>query len=49
MPQDERGLRGFLVDSLPKLFILDDIHIWPEEREQFHGLARQPGEPVLTL
>ncbi|KAF4790514.1 leucine rich repeat containing 43 [Turdus rufiventris] len=34
--------RGFLVDSLPKLFILDDIHIWPEEREQFHGLARQP-------
>ncbi|XP_066187189.1 leucine-rich repeat-containing protein 43 [Sylvia atricapilla] len=34
--------RGFLVDSLPKLSILDDIHIWPEEREQFHGLARQP-------
>ncbi|NXY33022.1 LRC43 protein, partial [Pomatorhinus ruficollis] len=31
--------RGFLVDSLPKLSILDDIHIWPEEREQFHGLA----------
>ncbi|NXK64203.1 LRC43 protein, partial [Sylvietta virens] len=34
--------RGFLVDSLPKLSILDDIHIWPEERQQFHGLARQP-------
>ncbi|XP_063272246.1 leucine-rich repeat-containing protein 43 isoform X2 [Prinia subflava] len=34
--------RGFLVDSLPKLAILDDIHIWPEERQQFHGLARQP-------
>ncbi|NXP39420.1 LRC43 protein, partial [Leiothrix lutea] len=34
--------RGFLVDSLPKLSILDDIHIWPEEREQFHGLAGQP-------
>ncbi|TRZ18332.1 hypothetical protein HGM15179_008757 [Zosterops borbonicus] len=34
--------RGFLVDSLPKLSILDDIYIWPEEREQFHGLARQP-------
>ncbi|OWK61204.1 Leucine-rich repeat-containing protein 43 [Lonchura striata] len=34
--------RGFLVDSLPKLFILDDIQIWPEERQQFRGLARQP-------
>ncbi|NWI28405.1 LRC43 protein, partial [Sula dactylatra] len=34
--------RGFLVDSLPKLFILDDIHIGPDERRQFHGLARQP-------
>ncbi|NWT78872.1 LRC43 protein, partial [Lanius ludovicianus] len=34
--------RGFLVDSLPKLSILDDIHIWPDERQQFHGLARQP-------
>ncbi|XP_032931955.1 leucine-rich repeat-containing protein 43 isoform X2 [Catharus ustulatus] len=34
--------RGFLVDSLPKLSILDDIHIWPEEREHFYGLARQP-------
>ncbi|KAL2298336.1 hypothetical protein Nmel_015330 [Mimus melanotis] len=34
--------RGFLVDSLPKLFILDDIHIWPEERQQFRDLARQP-------
>ncbi|XP_023793069.1 leucine-rich repeat-containing protein 43 isoform X2 [Cyanistes caeruleus] len=35
--------RGFLVDSLPKLSILDDIRIWPDERQQFHGLARQPG------
>ncbi|XP_068064592.1 leucine-rich repeat-containing protein 43 isoform X1 [Anomalospiza imberbis] len=34
--------RGFLLDSLPKLSILDDIHIWPDERQQFHGLARQP-------
>ncbi|XP_048179013.1 leucine-rich repeat-containing protein 43 isoform X1 [Corvus hawaiiensis] len=34
--------RGFLVDSLPKLSILDDIHIRPDERQQFHGLARQP-------
>ncbi|NXU11035.1 LRC43 protein, partial [Pardalotus punctatus] len=34
--------RGFLVDSLPKLFILDDIRIWPDDRLQFHGLAKQP-------
>ncbi|NXH17362.1 LRC43 protein, partial [Bucco capensis] len=34
--------RGFLVDSLSKLSILDDIHIEPDERHQFHGLARQP-------
>ncbi|NXA93804.1 LRC43 protein, partial [Melanocharis versteri] len=34
--------RGFLVDSLPQLSILDDIHIWPDERQQFHGLGRQP-------
>ncbi|NXD50716.1 LRC43 protein, partial [Corvus moneduloides] len=34
--------RGFLMDSLPKLSILDDIHIQPDERQQFHGLARQP-------
>ncbi|KFZ64759.1 Leucine-rich repeat-containing protein 43, partial [Antrostomus carolinensis] len=34
--------RGFLVDSLPKLSILDDIHVGPDERHQFHGLARQP-------
>ncbi|KAK2537832.1 Lrrc43 isoform A [Columba livia] len=34
--------RGFLVDSLPKLSILDDIYIWPDERHRFHGLARQP-------
>ncbi|NXK51198.1 LRC43 protein, partial [Chauna torquata] len=34
--------RGFVVDSLPKLSILDDIHVGPNERHQFHGLARQP-------
>ncbi|NXJ35755.1 LRC43 protein, partial [Ciconia maguari] len=34
--------RGFLVDSLPKLSILDDIQIGHDERHQFHGLARQP-------
>ncbi|NWW87254.1 LRC43 protein, partial [Rhynochetos jubatus] len=34
--------RGFLVDSLPKLSILDDIRVGPDERHQFRGLARQP-------
>ncbi|NWH70232.1 LRC43 protein, partial [Piaya cayana] len=34
--------RGFLVDSLPKLSVLDDIHIGPDERHQFHGLSGQP-------
>ncbi|NXL44383.1 LRC43 protein, partial [Podilymbus podiceps] len=34
--------RGFLVDSLPKLSVLDDIHIRPDEKHRFHGLARQP-------
>ncbi|KFV18944.1 Leucine-rich repeat-containing protein 43, partial [Tauraco erythrolophus] len=33
--------RGFLVDSLPKLCVLDDIHIGADERHRFHGLARQ--------
>uniref|UniRef100_A0A8C3UL57 Leucine rich repeat containing 43 n=1 Tax=Catharus ustulatus TaxID=91951 RepID=A0A8C3UL57_CATUS len=41
--------RGFLVDSLPKLSILDDIHIWPEEREHFYGLARQPGDEARVV
>ncbi|NXY18316.1 LRC43 protein, partial [Atrichornis clamosus] len=34
--------KGFLLDSLPKLCLLDDTHIWPDERQQFCGLARQP-------
>ncbi|XP_010022914.1 PREDICTED: leucine-rich repeat-containing protein 43, partial [Nestor notabilis] len=34
--------RGFLVDSLPKLCILDDIHVGFDERHQFLGLASQP-------
>ncbi|XP_054029261.1 leucine-rich repeat-containing protein 43 [Dryobates pubescens] len=34
--------RGFLVDSLPKLCVLDDIHIEPDERHRFQGLAKQP-------
>ncbi|XP_021268378.1 leucine-rich repeat-containing protein 43 isoform X2 [Numida meleagris] len=34
--------RGFIVDSLPKLSVLDDIHIELEERYQFCGLSKQP-------
>uniref|UniRef100_A0A8V5H2H7 Uncharacterized protein n=1 Tax=Melopsittacus undulatus TaxID=13146 RepID=A0A8V5H2H7_MELUD len=34
--------RGFLVDSLPKLSILDDIHVGLDERHQFLGLASEP-------
>ncbi|XP_035196742.1 N-acetyllactosaminide beta-1,3-N-acetylglucosaminyltransferase 4 isoform X2 [Oxyura jamaicensis] len=34
--------RGFVVDSLPQLSVLDDIHVGPDERHQFRGLARQP-------
>ncbi|NWS41721.1 LRC43 protein, partial [Probosciger aterrimus] len=34
--------RAFLVDSLPKLSILDDIHVGFDERHQFLGLASQP-------
>uniref|UniRef100_A0A8B9RYG4 Leucine rich repeat containing 43 n=1 Tax=Accipiter nisus TaxID=211598 RepID=A0A8B9RYG4_9AVES len=41
--------RGFLVDSLPRLSILDDIHIGPEERHQFQGLARQPGDEAQVV
>uniref|UniRef100_A0A8C5UEC5 Leucine rich repeat containing 43 n=1 Tax=Malurus cyaneus samueli TaxID=2593467 RepID=A0A8C5UEC5_9PASS len=40
--------RGFLVDSLPKLSYLDGIQIWPDERLRFHGLANQPGEPLMS-
>lgn len=38
--------RGFIVDSLPKLSFLDDIHIGLDERYQFRGLSKQPGEPL---
>ncbi|NXF04153.1 LRC43 protein, partial [Smithornis capensis] len=34
--------RGFLVDSLPRLSFLDDIHVGHDERQQFQGLAGQP-------
>uniref|UniRef100_A0A8V5H4W5 Uncharacterized protein n=1 Tax=Melopsittacus undulatus TaxID=13146 RepID=A0A8V5H4W5_MELUD len=38
--------RGFLVDSLPKLSILDDIHVGLDERHQFLGLASEPGQSL---
>ncbi|OXB64136.1 hypothetical protein ASZ78_002066, partial [Callipepla squamata] len=34
--------RGFVVDSLPKLSVLDDIHVGLNERHQFCGLSKQP-------
>ncbi|XP_031411828.1 leucine-rich repeat-containing protein 43 [Meleagris gallopavo] len=34
--------RGFVVDSLPKLSFLDDIHIGLDERYQFRDLSKQP-------
>ncbi|XP_037734653.1 leucine-rich repeat-containing protein 43 isoform X1 [Chelonia mydas] len=36
------GYRGFVIDSLPKLCILDDRNISPDERHQFHGLSSKP-------
>uniref|UniRef100_A0A8C4XL31 Leucine rich repeat containing 43 n=1 Tax=Falco tinnunculus TaxID=100819 RepID=A0A8C4XL31_FALTI len=41
--------RGFLVDSLPKLSILDDTHVEPEERRRFHGLARCEARVVVSV
>ncbi|KAJ7309798.1 hypothetical protein JRQ81_007867 [Phrynocephalus forsythii] len=37
------GYRGFTVDSLPKLCVLDDTIIMPDERHNFLGLAGEPG------
>ncbi|XP_058851609.1 leucine-rich repeat-containing protein 43-like [Acipenser ruthenus] len=33
--------RGFLVDSLPKLALLDDVRVLPDERHHFKGLAKR--------
>ncbi|KFO75801.1 Leucine-rich repeat-containing protein 43, partial [Cuculus canorus] len=35
-------LQGNPLALIPKLSVLDDIHIGPDERHQFHGLAKQP-------
>jgi hypothetical protein len=37
------GYRGYTVDSLRKLSILDDIMISADERHYFKGLARRRG------
>ena len=37
------GYRGYTVDSLKKLNILDDIMISADERHYFKGLARRRG------
>ncbi|XP_067163444.1 leucine-rich repeat-containing protein 43 [Apteryx mantelli] len=34
--------RGFVVDSLPRLRVLDDVHIGPDERHRYRGLAARP-------
>uniref|UniRef100_K7G5R1 Leucine rich repeat containing 43 n=1 Tax=Pelodiscus sinensis TaxID=13735 RepID=K7G5R1_PELSI len=36
------GYRGFVIDSLPKLCILDDRNISPDEKHKFHGLSSKP-------
>uniref|UniRef100_A0A7M4F215 Leucine rich repeat containing 43 n=1 Tax=Crocodylus porosus TaxID=8502 RepID=A0A7M4F215_CROPO len=36
------GYRGFIIDSLPKLCILDDMSILPDEKHRFCGLSSQP-------
>lgn len=38
------GYRGFTIDSLPKLCALDDVIITPDERHNFVGLVKNPGE-----
>lgn len=37
------GYRGYVVDSLKKLFILDDIRISADEKHHFKGLAKRKG------
>ncbi|KYO39726.1 leucine-rich repeat-containing protein 43 isoform B [Alligator mississippiensis] len=36
------GYRGLIIDSLPKLCILDDVSILPDEKHRFYGLSSQP-------
>ena len=37
------GYRGYTIDSLRKLSILDDIRISADEKHHFKGLARRRG------
>lgn len=41
------GYRGLIIDSLPKLCILDDVSILPDEKNRFYGLSSQPGETLF--
>ena len=36
--------RGFTIDSLSQLCVLDDITVSPSEKHQFRGLGRSGGE-----
>ena len=38
------GYRGFTIDSLRKLDILDDLRISADAKHHFKGLARRKGE-----
>lgn len=43
------GYRGYTVDSLRKLSVLDDIMISADERHYFKGLARRRGKSRVFL
>lgn len=48
------GYRGFVIDSLRKLLILDDLRVTSDEKHYFRGLARRKGgkfmlRPFLSL
>ena len=38
------GYRGYTIDSLRKLSVLDDLRISADERHHFKGLARRRGK-----
>ena len=43
------GYRGFIVDSLPRLSILDDTRITADERHTFSGLSLKKGLTPLSI
>lgn len=42
------GYRGYTIDSLRKLSILDDIMISADEKHHYKGLARRRGIKFLS-